>query len=131
TFHTLYLQGKGILPQDTVAPTQLLSTMAQIGGGTFHSLAQGEMLSFFYIDFRSFIRSFTLKNFVVSNLDAHLYAGISTTDTDGDGLTDAQEVFYGTDPMRLDTDGDRFSDLLEIRLPAAGFGETFPNDGCQ
>src|SRR5262249_23589390 len=130
-FHTLYLQGKGIAPQDQVAPTQLLSSMAQVGGGTFHSLAQGEQLRFFYIDFRSFIRSFTLKNFVVSNLDARLVESISTIDSDGDGLTDDEEVIYGTNPLSVDSDGDGFNDLLEVRLAGAGFDPTFPNPGCQ
>jgi len=35
-------------------------------------------------------------------------------DTDGDGLTDAEEEFYGTDPNNPDTDGDGFSDFEEI-----------------
>ena len=37
------------------------------------------------------------------------------TDTDGDGLSDALEVFeYGTDPGRADTDGDGLNDHAEI-----------------
>lgn len=35
-------------------------------------------------------------------------------DTDGDGLTDAQEWFYGTDPGRADTDRDGLSDADEV-----------------
>lgn len=35
-------------------------------------------------------------------------------DTDGDGLTDAEEEFYGTDPNNADTDGDGYSDYNEI-----------------
>ena len=38
----------------------------------------------------------------------------SARDTDGDGLTDAEEEFYGTDPNNPDTDGDGFSDFEEI-----------------
>lgn len=39
-------------------------------------------------------------------------------DTDGDGLTDGQEVRYlGTDPLKADSDGDRITDNAEV----AGF----------
>lgn len=36
------------------------------------------------------------------------------TDTDGDGLTDEEEDYYGTDPSLTDTDGDGTSDYDEI-----------------
>lgn len=35
-------------------------------------------------------------------------------DSDGDGLTDIQETFWGTDPHKPDTDGDGFTDRQEI-----------------
>jgi len=38
----------------------------------------------------------------------------SAADSDGDGLTDAEEIFYGTDPYKSDTDGDGYSDYYEI-----------------
>jgi YD repeat-containing protein len=37
-----------------------------------------------------------------------------TADTDGDGLSDAQEGVLGTDPFNPDTDGDGFSDGIEV-----------------
>lgn len=41
--------------------------------------------------------------------------GSSSTDTDGDGITDIDErVLFGTDPLRADTDGDGFTDGVEI-----------------
>lgn len=37
-------------------------------------------------------------------------------DTDGDGLTDGDEVLkYGTNPLKMDTDGDTYSDGLEVK----------------
>ena len=36
------------------------------------------------------------------------------TDSDGDGLTDAQEIKLGTDPFNADTDGDGYTDKQEI-----------------
>lgn len=39
----------------------------------------------------------------------------SDLDSDQDGLTDAQEAVYGTDPHNPDTDGDGFTDGAEVR----------------
>lgn len=40
---------------------------------------------------------------------------ITTDDSDGDGLTDLEELdLYGTDPLSADTDGDRLTDLEEL-----------------
>lgn len=45
-----------------------------------------------------------------------LGTAINNTDTDGDGLFDKQEVVtYGTDPLNEDTDGDGFSDGSEVQ----------------
>jgi len=40
------------------------------------------------------------------------------TDSDSDGLTDAQEIKLGTDPFKADTDGDGYTDDQEL---AAGY----------
>jgi hypothetical protein len=37
-------------------------------------------------------------------------------DTDGDGLTDAEEATLGTDPVKTDTDGDGLTDREEIQV---------------
>jgi len=37
-------------------------------------------------------------------------------DTDGDGLCDATEQSYGSDPFSIDTDADTVSDYTEVRL---------------
>ncbi len=56
----------------------------------------------------------------------------ATEDTDGDGLTAAEEKFYGTDSAKADTDGDGFNDGEEVR---AGYDPLGPgkldsdNDG--
>ncbi len=44
-----------------------------------------------------------------------LSAEEGTVDTDGDGLTDAEERLLGTNPALVDTDGDGFSDGEEVR----------------
>ena len=57
-------------------------------------------------------------------------AAAQSTDTDSDGLVDAQEAFYGADAWNPDTDGDGYTDGLEIEKgmnpigpgPLFGFG---------
>jgi hypothetical protein len=41
-------------------------------------------------------------------------SSVSNTDTDGDGITDANEIANGTDPTKADTDGDGINDKDEI-----------------
>lgn len=47
-------------------------------------------------------------------------------DSDQDGLTDAEEKTYGTDPRKADTDGDGYSDGAEVR---SGYNPTKPAPG--
>lgn len=56
-------------------------------------------------------------------------AAAANADPDGDGLTNAQEATYGTDPNKKDTDGDGFSDKAEITgltIPGHGTVRTNP-----
>lgn len=43
-------------------------------------------------------------------------APMLNTDSDGDGLTDAEELILGTDPHNPDTDYDGLSDYDEVRV---------------
>jgi hypothetical protein len=47
----------------------------------------------------------------------------TTDDTDGDGLDDLLEGFYGTDVHNEDTDGDGVSDGDEVRTGSNPLGE--------
>ena len=51
----------------------------------------------------------------VDDLDGGGLVPDGSGDEDGDGLTDADEAFiHGTDPCVFDTDGDGFSDGVEV-----------------
>ncbi len=52
----------------------------------------------------------------ITIISASLGATLDTTDTDGDGLTDIDELTIGTDPNLEDSDGDSLGDLAEIDI---------------
>ncbi len=47
---------------------------------------------------------------------ANTNAAIIGLDSDQDGLTDSEEALYGTDPNKVDTDGDGLADRDEVRV---------------
>jgi hypothetical protein len=126
--HTVYLAGPTTPPAVQLVAENLLEDMARTGEGTFRSVASGEPITFFNIDFRAFIRTFSMKSFVVSDKSERTQGTLGMPDTDGDGLLDVDEQAPGTDPYDPDSDHDGFSDLLEVRLRNAGFDPNFSGD---
>jgi len=61
------------------------------------------------------IGSSTSALFIANSGFRYMVSGTApAVDTDGDGLTDAQEASLGTDPTKPDTDGDGLSDGYEV-----------------
>ena len=63
----------------------------------------------------------TLYEVRVTNSGGTIFSNSATltvkaVDTDGDGLTDDQELLFGTSATNADTDGDGYSDSVEISL---------------
>ncbi len=127
TLHTAYLAGQNPSWLQDLA-TFLLKQMATIGKGTFRNFQNGEELNFLHVDFSSMRRIFRLKNFIVTNTNAHPINGRITTDSDGDGIDDKLELEAGTNPVSLDTDGDGFSDTLEHFFRGSGWDALDPVD---
>jgi hypothetical protein len=59
----------------------------------------------------------------------HKFQGDLSADSDGDGLTNAQELAAGTDPTNADADGDGISDGAEVASGMSPFGNDSDFDG--
>ena len=66
-----------------------------------------------------FTRGLGIGNYFNFRVDDGIrYTNANSTDTDGDGLSDREEFYFGvdgylTDPTNFDTDGDGLNDYLE------------------
>jgi len=57
---------------------------------------------------------FTASDGILKDTQRVILTIYSTVDTDGDGLTDEEEIALGTDPFKTDTDGDGYDDGEEV-----------------
>ncbi len=105
-----------IINQDT----DRLEKMSQLGGGNFRDFRNNEPINFLDFNFGQVRRAFIVKELIASNFNAPPGSPADVADTDGDGLTDAEEAQEGTDPNMVDTDGDGFSDGVEVRFRRQG-----------
>ena len=99
-----------------------LEKMAELGGGNFRDFRNNEQVNFLNFNIGQTRRSYVLKEFLASNMSARADSpgDAGDGDSDGDGLTDAEELALGTDPNNPDTDGDGFSDGVEVHFAKLG-----------
>ncbi|WP_224370350.1 VWA domain-containing protein [Hyalangium versicolor] len=106
-----------------------LEKMSQLGGGNFRDFRNNEPINFLDFSFGQVRRAFVVKEMIASNFTAPPGSPEDAADTDGDGLTDAQELsgvypnineVIPTNPNMVDTDGDGFSDGVEVRFRTQG-----------
>jgi hypothetical protein len=112
-----------------------LKQMAALGGGQFRDFRNNEPINFLNFAFGQVRRTYVFDKLVVSNFSAPPQSAIELADTDSDGLLDRHpdpkvrdEAKEGTNPWVADTDGDGFSDGVEVyfrqRLTANGAAAT-------
>ena len=68
------------------------------------------------LNYASLQRSLILKRLIAMNRNTLSRNGEVLIDSDGDGISDDDEVTLGTDPTLVDSDGDRLSDGVELRM---------------
>lgn len=49
--------------------------------------------------------------------ECQYHTNLTNSDSDGDGLTDLEEIRLGTDPTLRDSDGDGITDFVEVTIP--------------
>jgi Bacterial TSP3 repeat len=98
---------------------QVLGDMARAGQGELVQQTPST-LDFLAVDVDRPGSRLVLRQIAVMNNNALLRGSAPEADSDGDGLTDAEELKLGTDPLNPDTDGDSVGDGIEVRLASPG-----------
>lgn len=120
-----YVRNNGA--QDLIFHSFLLSqnAYAKVVLGDMARAGQGELveqapiaLDFLAVDVDRPGSRLVLRQISAMNNNALLRGKTPEADSDGDGLTDAEEVPLGTDPLNPDTDADSVGDGIEVRLAA-------------
>lgn len=91
---------------------KLLEAMATAGNGHFNDIPAGQAFGF-DIDLRPLRAYFDLEAIIATNRNLIMGEKGPLADSDGDGLSDEQELALGLDPTLEDTDGDGFRDGVE------------------
>ncbi|MBW2734206.1 MAG: VWA domain-containing protein [Deltaproteobacteria bacterium] len=130
--HTAFLGAKkGSEAEETEAEAaqDLLEGMAKQGDGTFTDIPDGQAFSF-EIDPAPMRALFQLRSVVLSNKHARFGEQGPVADSDGDGISDAQEEKLGLMPTEADTDNDGYRDGVEVLLGGA-LDPLLYNEGCE
>lgn len=132
-FHVVYQRDpdRAVMQPSEDDPTAvaLYSEMAVAGGGNLYRFpgpalcddqSGGAGCIFSDIDLDSTAAIFLRRHLIVSNRNALATRDGIVPDSDGDGLSDAEEQERGLDPTLADTDGDLLTDRVEVLLEASG-----------
>ncbi|RMG21654.1 MAG: hypothetical protein D6729_00335 [Deltaproteobacteria bacterium] len=112
-FHVLHLAAEPAAP-DNDAVQAGLERMAFAGNGLYQRFNSPNTFNLVGLDVLNLRTVLRAKTLTVTNRNALPGLAGPVTDSDGDGLADADEGQFGTDPGLRDTDGDAVGDLVEV-----------------
>jgi len=107
-------------PQLAEEAESVYKEAALAGNGEFVSVTIPQNLSLTTLDLGAGATIFVKKQIVATNRNAIVTPDGAVPDSDGDGLSDDEEVEEGLDPLTADTDGDGLSDRVEMLHRAGG-----------
>lgn len=123
-FHTfLLLAGFGPTESGQAARRQATATlqgMAQRGDGLFREFDTAESIDFINITDMRLTTEYKIKYLVACNYNVRPGIDLIHVDSDGDGLTDEEEIAYGSSVSLTDTDNDGLSDFFEVKVSSPG-----------
>lgn len=136
TLNTNFLFPVNALSNPLAAPFQLdrpagdalLTAMAAAGNGTFQEFTDDTQINFLNISFASLqVQNNIVQSYASNQVTSEIGSAL-VLDSDGDGLTDAEEQALGTCyavsakcPTPWDSDGDGYSDFIEVKYRTSGF----------
>ncbi len=95
------------------------AVITDLSGGTL-SIAAGNNVDFESLPNGNYVFEYTTNGAAAPCVNSAVQVTISVSDcvvdTDGDGLTDGEEIGLGTDPNNTDTDGDGLTDGEEVLI---------------
>ncbi len=106
----------------------LLSEMANIGQGAFFQISNGQNIPYSQFSIPQQNPPFVLRDLWVHDASAVWWNGKLMADTDNDGIPDAIEKQWGSNPNAYDSDGNGIGDGVEYYLWGTPCGSISSNN---
>lgn len=97
-----------------------LEGMAERGNGQFRLFDTAESIDFINIVDMRLTLEYQVKYLIAYNYNVRPGLELVYVDSDGDGLTDEEELLNETDPNLVDSDGDGLGDFFEVKMSSPG-----------